>query len=36
MQDTFEDGPKRDRRLWIGGLQLAKTYRILNKAVQAS
>ncbi|GAB7169398.1 hypothetical protein TUA1478L_13940 [Lactiplantibacillus plantarum] len=22
MQDVFEDGPKRDRRLWIGDLRL--------------
>ena len=32
MQDVFEDGPKRDRRLWIGDLRLqalanAQTYR---------
>ena len=32
MQDVFEDGPKRDRRLWIGDLRLqalanAATYR---------
>ena len=32
MQDVFEDGPKRDRRLWIGDLRLqalanAETYR---------
>ncbi|MFR6136264.1 MAG: hypothetical protein ACLUI0_06370 [Blautia massiliensis (ex Durand et al. 2017)] len=22
MQDVFEDGPKRDRRLWLGDLRL--------------
>ena len=32
MQDVFEDGPKRDRRLWLGDLRLqalanAETYR---------
>lgn len=32
MQDVFEDGPKRDRRLWLGDLRLqalanAQTYR---------
>lgn len=35
MQDVFEDGPKRDRRLWIGDLRLQaltnyETYRNLD------
>ena len=33
MQDVFEDGPKRDRRLWLGDLRLeALANKKLDKA----
>ena len=30
MQDVFEDGPKRDRRLWLGDLRLQALAKIAN------
>ena len=30
MQDVFEDGPKRDRRMWLGDLRLQARANLLH------